>query len=546
MRASTPAPLPKAQRAFRAKAPGARPTDAPAAIATARANRVCDFIEKFVIVAEGVLVGKPMKLLPEQRAFIQDVYGNLQTDGRLLTRRGILSVARKNGKTGLVSSLVLAHLVGPEAKPNSQIYSAARSRDQAALVYGYALKSINMSPKLSGLVKPSPSHKGLTGLPCNVQYRALSAEATTAHGLSPALTIHDELGQVIGPSDALYDALETAGGAQEEPLSLIISTQAPTDQDLLSIIIDDALRAGDPRTVCHLYEAPRDTKDIFDPKVWARANFALGKFRSLEEFREAAERAKRLPSFESTFRNLYLNMRIARDTLFISPEVWKDCGEAPDERVFMERPVYVGLDLSARTDLTVAVFAAEDENQVIHLKVVAFTPSEGLEERAKVDRVPYPLWVSQGYLHTIPGRVIDYRAAAEHLREISDGMNIVQVDFDRWRIDLFHKEAEEVGFGSGAVWVPVGQGFKDMSPRLEGFEQRLLERSLRHGLHPVLNMAASGAVAVRDAAGNRKLEKSKSSARIDALVAAVMAVGAFDQPEDSNPHVGGESIFFLG
>ena len=61
------------------------------------------------------------------------------------------------------------------------------------------------------------------------RYRALSAEATTAFGLSPSLIIHDELGRVRGPRSPLYEALETAVGAQEAPLSIVITTQAATD-----------------------------------------------------------------------------------------------------------------------------------------------------------------------------------------------------------------------------------------------------------------------------------------------------------------------------
>ena len=71
-------------------------------------------------------------------------------------------------------------------------------------------------------------------------YRALSADAGTNFGLSPALVVHDELGQIRGPRSSLYEALETATAAQEEPLTVIISTQAPTDADLLSVLIDDA------------------------------------------------------------------------------------------------------------------------------------------------------------------------------------------------------------------------------------------------------------------------------------------------------------------
>ena len=71
-------------------------------------------------------------------------------------------------------------------------------------------------------------------------YKALSAETSTAFGLSPVLTIHDELGQVKGPRFPLYEAMETSTAAQDEPLTVVISTQAPTDADLLSMLIDDA------------------------------------------------------------------------------------------------------------------------------------------------------------------------------------------------------------------------------------------------------------------------------------------------------------------
>jgi phage terminase large subunit-like protein len=98
------------------------------------------------------------------------------------------------------------------------------------------------------------------------------------------------------------------------------------------------------------------------------------------------------------------------------------------------------------------------------------------------------------------------------------------VVFDRWRIDDFKLHAEPEGFCSFATWEAVGQGYKDMSPRLETFEGLLLEGRIRHGGHPLLNMAAANAIAIADPAGNRKLEKFKSTQRIDPIVAAVMAV----------------------
>lgn len=525
-RAPVPSKVVRAPAAARAKA-----------IALTRGERMCKFIEKYIIVPEGALVGKPMVLLPEQRDFIHRVYDNIATDGRLITRRAILSIARKNGKSGMISALLGGHLIGPEARPNASLYSAARSREQAGIVFKYLSKALRLNPQLEGMVQITDSGKRIVGLRHNAEYKALSAEATTAHGLSPALTIHDELGQVVGPNDALYDALETAGGAQSEPLSLIISTQAANDADLLSTLIDDMTRFPQPENVCALYAATRED-DIFDPRVWARVNFALGIFRSEKEFLEAAERAKRMPSFEATFRNLYLNMRIALTQLFVSPNVWKENGALVDEDLFTSgEPVHLGMDLSARVDLTAVVAAVVHPNTGhVHIKPWVFTPADGIMERVMRDKAPYQQWVEEGYMFATSGRIIDYEQVAGFMMSETADMNIASISFDRWRIDLMKKAARDVGWSQvdtdSFPWLEVGQGFKDMSPRLETFESVLLNRNMHHGLHPLLVLGASNAIATRDPAGNRKLDKSKASARIDSLVAAVMAVHAAVAPHE--------------
>ena len=182
-----------------------------------RGEKVCAFIEAYSKIPEGAQVGQPIKLMKFQKQLILDVYDNPHG-----TSRAYLSVARKNGKSALIAAVVLAHLVGPEAKQNSQIISGARSRDQASLVFKLAEKMIRLSPELSKIVRIVPSQKMLIGLICNVEYRAISAESGTAHGLSPSLAILDEVGQVRGPHDAFIEAIETAQGAHDDPPEEVI------------------------------------------------------------------------------------------------------------------------------------------------------------------------------------------------------------------------------------------------------------------------------------------------------------------------------------
>jgi phage terminase large subunit-like protein len=196
------------------------------------------WIERLCLVPEGRDVYKPLKLRDWQIAEIRKIY-----DNPVGTRRAVISFARKNGKTSFAALLLLVHLAGPLGKlaRNSQLYSAAQSRDQSALLFALAAKMVRMSPALSAAVKIKESSKQLFCERYGTSYRALSAEATTAYGLSPAFVVHDELGQVVGSRSELFEALETAMGAQAHPLSIIISTQAERDSDLLSILIDDAL-----------------------------------------------------------------------------------------------------------------------------------------------------------------------------------------------------------------------------------------------------------------------------------------------------------------
>lgn len=481
-----------------------------------RADRVLEFIRRFILVPEGKMVGQPLVLDRFQVKFIREVY-----DNKAGTRRAILSIGRKNGKTALIAALILAHLIGPERQQNSQIASGALSRDQAALVFSLALKMLQLQPEFEGLYKAVPSSKRLIGLRANTEFRALSAEGGANMGGSPLLLIVDEAGQVVGPTSPFLDAVLTSQGAHENPLTIIISTQAPSDSDFLSVLIDDALRSGDPHTVCHLYAADKDC-DLMDRKQWKKAN--PSSFRNKKDLEEQLKQATRLPALEARSRNLLLNQRVSVNSLWLAPGIWKSNNGTPDDGVFVEFGVHIGLDLSQRNDLTAAVMASKDASGVIHLKVLAFTPANGLAERTARDRAPYDAWVRSGDLIAVPGSTIDYEWVAGFLERYTStlGITVHSVQFDRWRINEFKAASDRIGFFPWS-WQEVGQGYKDISPRLESFETALLQNKIRHGNQPVLNLGAASAIVVADPAGNKKLDKLKASQKIDALVAAVMA-----------------------
>lgn len=487
-----------------------------------RAADIIEFIETFCLTPDGAQVGQPMVLADFQKEFIRATYDNPAG-----TRRAYLSIARKNGKTGLIAGLLLAHLVGPEAKLNAQLVSGAMSRDQAALVFNLAAKMVQLSATLSTLVRIVPSGKRLIGLPLNTEFRALAADGKTAHGLSPVLAILDEVGQVRGPRSEFVDAIVTSQGAHENPLLLVISTQAAADADLLSVWLDDAKASDDPRIVCHLYAAPEGCS-LADKAAWSAANPALGIFRSQDDLAEQMKQAQRMPSMENAARNLLLNQRVSTESPFVSPGVWKANGAEP---LPFTGPVFGGLDLSARTDLTALVLVGKVAG-AWQVQPFFWTPQQGLVERARRDRAPYDLWAQQGFLRTTPGASVDYSHVAAEIAELVAELDLQAIAYDRWRIDLLKKELDAIGIELPLV--PWGQGFKDMGPAIDVLEAEMVNERLAHGNHPVLSLCAANAVVTKDPAGSRKLDKGRATGRIDGMVALAMAMGV-SQTADAPP-----------
>jgi phage terminase large subunit-like protein len=403
-------------------------------------------------------------------------------------------------------------------------------------VFGLAAKMVRMSAELSdpNMVVVRDSAKELFSPLTGVRYKALAAEASTTFGFSPVLVIHDELGQVRGPKSALYDALETAMGAHDNPLSIVISTQAPTAGDLLSQLIDYAKLGTDQQQKLILFTAA-EAGAIDDPETWRQANPAIGDFLSLEEVRLAAEKAMRMPSFESAFRNLHLNQRVSAFSQLFSLSIWEANGDEPDMEAFETGPVYGGLDLSGRQDLTALVLVAEAAPGHWQVWPHFWTPADTIQDRAQRDRAPYDVWARDGLITAVPGVTIDYGFVARRIGELRRRCNIRSIRFDRWRIDELRAALSAIGVNVNLE--ECGQGYRDMAPALDALETVALQHRLQHGMHPVMTMCAANATVVTDPAGNRKLEKAKSTGRIDGMQALAMAIGGATANAQPMPNI---------
>ena len=529
-----------------------------------RAQAVIDFINTLTL-PDGKSAGQPLVLRGWQEKMIRAVYDPVDEASMRICKEALLSLGRKNGKTALVAGLCLAHLCGPEAVKNGQLYSVAFERDQAAILFKYASAMVRADGELDDRLNIKESTKEIVDPVSGSVYKALSSESRSKHGKSSSFLAFDELAQ-FGTDRDLYDVMMTSTGAHDEALAWVFSTQAATDQALLSELIDygEKVNAGeieDKSFKSFVYEVPEPTEDeakngydpVWDEEKWFLANPALDDFRSLEEMRKFAQKAQVMPSAEASFRNLYCNQRVATEQHFLTPSSWKACGADPLRRALKDGKIYAGLDLSGKNDLTAlildAIWAGEH-----HVFPFFWTPGDNIMERGDRDRVPYKLWANQGYLEAKPGKTINYRWVAIKVAEIHAQYHIHELRFDRWRIEDFQRELNDIGCESyikgqeeppddnALCLVPHGQGYKDFTPAVEAVEDGIIEAKVRHGNHPVLTMCAANAVIQKDPAGGRKLDKAKSTGRIDGIVALAMAMNGAEVPETTEPEY---DVFFV-
>lgn len=485
-----------------------------------RAERVIKFCE-CLPVTSGTLAGKKLKLRPWQKKIIRAIY-RIKNRRRLI-RTALITIPRKNGKSQLAAALALAHLLGPESEPRGQVYSAAADREQAAIIFKEMEAIILRIPEFEKRCHVQSFHKRITDLETGSEYHAMSSDARKAHGLSPSFMVFDELAQ--SKNRELYDNLTTGTGARKAPLMVVISTQSPDPNHIMSELVDYGLKIDegilppDPTFHSTIYTAPEDA-DPWDEKTWFACNPALDDFRSLEEMRNFAETARKIPAKENVFRNLYLNQRVDSAARWISSNDFEACvGDIPD---LTGRECYAGLDLSSTQDLSALslCFAPLEEGEPFIVWPHAWCPSEAIRERSKRDRVPYEVWEKQGYIEATPGAVVDYGFILKKIDDLAKRFDIKAILFDRWGATKIVQELET----RGLTVIEFGQGFASMSPPTKELEKLILERRIRFKENPALSWCFSNVICENDAAGNLKPSKKRSREKIDMTVSTIMAL----------------------
>ena len=488
-----------------------------------RADYAVSFIE-CLSHTKGTWAGKPFTLLDWQEQIVRDLFGIIKPNGYRQFNTAYVEIPKKNGKSELAAAIALLLCCG-DGEQRAEIYGCAADRGQATIVFDVAADMVRMCPALNRRCKILASQKRIIYLPTNSFYQVLSAEAYSKHGFNIHGVVFDELH--TQPNRKLFDVMtKGSGDARMQPLYFLITT-AGTDTNSICYETHrkalDILEGRKIDTTFYpvIYGAGAD-EDWTDPKVWKNSNPSLGETIGIDKVEAACESAKQNPAEENSFRQLRLNQWVKQTVRWMPMEKWDACSFPVSERELEGRVCYGGLDLSSTTDLTsfVLVFPPEDDEGKYEILPFYWVPEETLDLRVRRDHVPYDVWERQGYIRTTEGNVVHYGYIEKFIEELGTRFNIREIAFDRWGATQMVQNLEDMGF----TVVPFGQGFGSMSSPTKELFKLTLERRLAHGGHPVLRWNIDNVTIRTDPAGNIKMDKAKSTEKIDGAIATVMAL----------------------
>ena len=490
-----------------------------------KARRVVRFIE-CLKHTKGEFHGKPFKLLPWQEKVIRDVFGTVRDEDPSMRQytTAYIEIPKKQGKSELGAALALNMLINDD-EWKAEVYSCASDRQQAAIVFDVAVDMVRQNPTLSRLIKIISSTKRMVYQPTGSIYQVLSSEVATKHGMNVSACIFDELH--TQPTRALYDVMtQGSGDARKQPLWFFLTTAGTDHNSVCWEVHQKALdilegRKHDPRFYPVVYGLPDDA-DWQNEQNWYKCNPSLGYTITIDKVRDAYRKALETPADENMFRQLRLNQWVKQSVRWMPMDKWDECGAPVIPGDLEGRVCYAGLDLSSTSDLTtlVLVFPPSDESEPYIVLPFFWLPEETLPLRVRRDHVMYDVWEKQGFLQTTEGNVVHYGFIEKFICELGEKYNIREIAYDRWNATQMVQNLEDDGF----TMIPFGQGFRDMSPPTKELMRLVLEHRLAHGGHPVLRWNMDNAFVRTDPAGNLKIDKQKSTEKVDGAVALVMAL----------------------
>ena len=498
--------------------------DCPYTYDSARGTRPAIFAKLSCRHLKGPLAGAAIEFKPWQLFLVTQVYGWVDEVGNRIVRTVYFEVPRKNGKSTIMSVLGIYHL-GFDGEIGAEVYSAAKTRDQARIVFDDAQNMVKASPALGTTLKRQ--RDSLTRTDMNAKFVPLASDAGSLEGKNPSFAIVDEVH--THRNSEIWDVLAIASGARAQPLQFGITTAGTDRAGVAYRLRDYTIKTIQGQVEDDSFWGMVYTLDEGDEwnslASFAKANPNYDVSVRPDDMVRLAKQSEESPSAKVNFMTKRLNVWSNAAVAWLSMSQWDACGELerPPISHWRGKPAYIGLDLASVSDVTcVAICFAEDG--IVYPYVTSFLPEDTVFAKGGHYGRIYQGWLDDGLLQITPGNVTDLRYIKEYVLTLCGEYNVKEIAFDPWGASELSADLLD----QGLPMVKMGQGISAMSGPSKALESLVRSKKLAHGNDDVLSWMASNCEAFTDVNENVKIRKGAPENKIDGIVATIMALGRLD------------------
>lgn len=480
--------------------------------------------------SKGILSGKAIDLNIAQRFSLCQLYGwRHKETGRKRFKKSFKEVARKNAKTQEEAGVVLYEM-STQALKNKEIYecySAGTKKDQSRLVFNECINMLKGSPLRSKfkILRNEIIHKKTGSF-----LKALSKEdGKSGDGTNPAVLILDEYHQ--HPTTDFYDL--GLGSNTKESLLMIITTAGVDlntpcyvqEYEYCSNVLNPYVDCDNDEYFIDIFEIDNDD-DIENEWTWHKANPVRMTYQEgIDKITAEFKLAKDIPEKMTMFLTKCLNRWVQQtQNSYMDMEKWKKCEVKTLPIDIKNQVVFVGFDMSAKIDLTSVSFIIPCVIDGIKKYIVfshSFIPNyEKVRERKLKDKMPYDLWVEQGYITVTNTEIVDQQQVIDYVLKVCEE--------NGWKIDTLCFDPANAGkimmdlSNEGYIVEEVFQSVKSLNESTQGFREQVYEGNIIYLKNPVLNFAMKNAI-ITQQKGLIKIDKDATKKKIDPVDAVLCA-----------------------
>lgn len=494
------------------------------------ANRVIKFLE----MLPNPSTGEVMHLADFQRFIVGSIMAWKTKDGNRRFTKAYVSMARKNGKSIIISGLGLYDfLYGTNPKRERLITSSAQSREQASITWSMMKTQLEAimkkSPKIRERVKITPSKNEIINLKDGSKIKPLSKEANNLDGYQISFSLLDEFH--ASADTKVYDVVKSSQVLLNNPMNIIISTSGfntsgpmKTEYDFLSKVLEGKQEAPTYFT----FIAEQDTeKEVYDESTWEKSNPLLSiediKPVLMKNLRTELNEAIQKQDMNGTLVKNFNLWRQSSNETYISLQDWNAC--YTDKKYDITgRDCWLSVDLSRQDDLSAVgiIIPIEDKFLVDSHVFIGFKNS--IDEKSQRDKINYRALIDtdMATLTNTASGIINYEQIIEWIVEYvkSNNLNVKGIMYDPWNSQSFVAKIEQDYPDFDLI--EVAQNYRNLSPALKQFKLDVFEKKIIQTGNPNLEIAVNNSIVKSDNNGNIILDKMTNRNKIDAIVALTM------------------------